>query len=98
MSKLAAKYDSAPEVREITISRCTTVYAEPFIRDAADSDTVHALLTAGYSIDADRHCQEQAVMAHAAWTHTRSSLSFNPYQVIEADGARRTNETFTEQM
>ena len=96
MSKLAAKYDSAPEVREVTISRCTTVYAEPFIRDAADADTVQNLLAAGYTVAADQQCHRDQIAAHQVWRHTRSDLSFNPYQLM--GGQARTDETFTEQM
>jgi hypothetical protein len=95
-TKLAAKYDSAPEIREITISRCTTVYAEPFIRDARDPAAVSALLGAGFTVDADHRCHAEEILAHQVWTHTRSDLSFNPYQVL--GGSTRTDEAFTEQM
>jgi len=97
-AELAAKYDNVPEIREVTISRCTTVFAEPFIRDIADPATVSALLAAGYSFSADQTCQEQEVTAHLVWRHTHSDLSFNPYQMINADGSTATNEPFTQSM
>jgi hypothetical protein len=96
MSKLAAKYDSVPEVREITISRCTTAYAEPFIRDAGDAATVNALLQAGFTVSADESCLREEIDAHAVWVRTRSDLAFNPYQRL--DGGRRGDEAFTESM
>ena len=95
-AKLAALYDSAPEIREVTISRCTTVYAEPFIRDAKNTASVLALLAAGFTVAADKQCHQEEIAAHRVWVHTRSDLSFNPYQVI--DGSGRTDETFTDQM
>jgi hypothetical protein len=97
-AELAAKYDDVPEIREVTISRCTTVFAEPFIRDSADPATVSALLAAGYSLSADETCQEQEVTAHLVWRHTHSDLSFNPYQVINADGSTAADEPFTQSM
>ena len=96
MTKLAANYDSAPEVREVTISRCTTAYAEPFIRDAGDAATVSAMLAAGFTVAADKTCEREQVQSHLVWQQTRSDLSFNPYQVI--DGTWHSDEAFTESM
>jgi hypothetical protein len=95
-AKLAAKYDSAPEIREITISRCTTVYAEPFIRDAASPGTVANLMSAGFTVDADQRCHREEIVAHQVWIQTRSDLSFNPYQNLGGGPVR--DEGFTETM
>jgi hypothetical protein len=38
--KLAERYDGVAEVREVVVSRCTTFFAEPFIRDKGDKDSV----------------------------------------------------------
>ena len=95
-AKLAAKYDSAPEIREITISRCTTVYAEPFIRDTADPVSVGALVGAGFTVAADQTCHREEVLSHQVWVHTRSDLSFNPYQVVGAGLA--PDEAFSAEM
>lgn len=94
-SLLAAKYDQVPEIREVTISRCTTFYAEPFIRDVSDPATVSALLAAGYTLGADDTCQRQEIDAATVWRHTHSDLSFNPYQVINPDGTIATDEAYT---
>jgi len=95
-AKLAARYDSAPEIREITISRCSTVYPEPFIRDVASTATVDALLAAGFTVAADELCHQQEILSHRVWARTRSDLSFNPYQLVDRSG--RGDEAFTEQM
>ena len=94
-SLLAAKYDQVPEIREVTISRCTTFYAEPFIRDISDPSTVSALIAAGYTLAADDTCQRQEIDAATVWRHTHSDLSFNPYQVINPDGTVATDEAYT---
>ena len=36
-NKLAAKYDLVPEIREVTIARCMTIYAETMIRQISDT-------------------------------------------------------------
>lgn len=95
---LAAKYDSVPEIREVTISRCTTFYDEPFIRDTTAPLTVTALVGAGYTFAADQTCQQQEIQASTVWKHTHSDLAFNPYQLIAAGGATATDEAFTESM
>jgi hypothetical protein len=97
-SKLAAKYDSVPEVREITVARCMTVFDETFLRDTADSTSVDHLLAAGFTIAADETCLEDEIAAGSDWKHTRIGVAFNPYQEVLPGGAQRTDEAFTESM
>jgi hypothetical protein len=86
-SLLAARYDAVPEIREVTMSRCTTVYDEPFIRDRNDSATVAALLGAGLTQAADVRCLNDQIDAHAVWRSTRSGLALSPYQRIDPAGS-----------
>jgi hypothetical protein len=86
-SLLATRYDSVPEIREVTMSRCTTVYDEPFIRDRNDSATVAALLAAGFTQAADVRCLSDQIDAHAVWRSSRSGLALSPYQRIDAAGS-----------
>lgn len=96
--KLAAKYDGVPEVREVVISRCTTFFAEPFIRDKGDKGSVANMLAAGFSADVDQTCHRQEIDAHKVWAQTHSALDFSPYQNIERKGVRSVDEGFTESM
>jgi hypothetical protein len=97
--KLAAIYDQVPQVREVTISRCMTFFAEPFIRDATSDATVRALLAAGFTAAADLKCLKGQIDTHAAaWLTTPSGLAFTPYQRIDSTGTVTLDETLTEQM
>ncbi|MEO7837361.1 MAG: hypothetical protein ABIS21_06950 [Acidimicrobiales bacterium] len=96
--QLAARYDDVAEIAEVTASRCTTIYAEPFVRQVTDPGTVKALLDAGFSADADRRCLEEQVEAHRVWSLTRTSVAFNPYQRIEPDGSVLPDVDFTKSM
>jgi hypothetical protein len=98
-AKLAAKYDSASEITEVTIARCTTIYAEPMIRQIGSQQTRNNLLAAGYTIDKDKTCQHEQVDVHADyWSQTRSSYAFNPYQQIFADGSANGDAGFATEM
>lgn len=97
-AKLAAKYDSVPEIRENVISRCTLVYAESFVRLRGDRPSIEHLLAAGFTKNADRTCLQESVQAHSVWTHTRSDLQFTPYQDIEARGPKAVDEAFTDEL
>ena len=96
--KLAAKYDDVPEVREVLVSRCTTFFAEPFIRDKGDKGSVANLLGAGFGFDADQKCHREQIDAHKVWAHTHSDVDFSPYQNIERKGVNSVDERFTESM
>lgn len=92
---LAAKYDSDPEIEDVNMSGCMTVYAEPLIREITSSETVTDLLAAGYTEAADQSCQEDQINAQAVWVHTHSSIALNPYDVINANGSVSVDEAFT---
>ena len=97
-TSLAAKYDNAPEIQDVSITGCMTIYAEPLIRETSSALTVSNLLAAGYTLAADEHCQDQEIIAHEAWNHTHSSLAFNPYQVINANGTSGVDKVFTQSL
>lgn len=96
--RLAEAYDGVPEIREVVISRCTTVYAEPTLRGAYDAQTRTNLLAAGYTTEADRRCQSEQVDAHGVWRTTRSGLAFNPYQRVEPGGALKGDVSVSEEL
>ncbi len=97
-SKLAARYDTVPEIAQTQITRCTTFYAEPFLRQARNQDSVDNLLAAGYTAAADEKCHRVQVDDHKVWEHTRSGLSFNPFQRINPDGSVTNEVAFSQQM
>lgn len=97
-SKLAAKYDDVPEVREVVVSRCTTFFAEPFLRDKGDKGSVANMLAAGFSFGTDQTCHREEIDAHKVWAHTHSDVAFSPYQNIEKKGVNSTDEGFTDAM
>jgi hypothetical protein len=96
-TRLAQKYDSVPEIREITVSRCMTFYAETLIRDTSDPTTGQNLINAGFSLDADRTCITQEIDLGSVWHKTRIGMAFNPYEDV-VPGLHLTDEAFTEQM
>ncbi|WP_305783638.1 hypothetical protein [Symbioplanes lichenis] len=87
--RLAGLYDQNSELlREVVVSRCTTEFAEPYIRQTGQlARNRAALKAAGYTAAADEQCHRDEIAAHAVWTRTRSYLAFNPYQrITEAAG------------
>jgi hypothetical protein len=97
-NKLAALYDSVPEISEIVASRCTTFTAEPFIRDTSVQTNVTNLLAAGFTTAADEQCIQDQFTEHLVWTHTRTGVAFSPYQVINANGTTALDMVFPQQM
>ena len=84
--RLADRYDALEVVREVTIAGCMTRYAEPLVRGATNAATLDALVDGGLTLEADRTCQEQQLLAHRPWRLTRSSLALNPHQAVGGSG------------
>ena len=98
MAKLAARYDQVPVLLDVVVSRCTTQFAEPFLRQGQTTANRAAYAAAGFTIEADHRCLREQIDTHARlWRHTRSSVAFNPYQAMEAAGTR-PDVAFTEEM
>jgi hypothetical protein len=95
--KLAAKYDDVPELREITVSRCSTIFDELFVRQPGDVNNRGGLLSAGYTRAADEQCIKDAISAHTVWKHTISDVDFNPFPNVQ-DPNQPADLAFTEQM
>lgn len=81
---LAQRYDARPELVDVVVSRCTTEFAEPFIRQAGVIERNRAALEdSGYTATADERCLLDQLDAHLVWRNTPQSLAFNPYQRID---------------
>ena len=93
--RLAHRYDRNRRLAEVVISRCTTFYAEPFIRQTADLASRRALRRAGYTAARDRTCHRRQVTAHRVWRRTRSGLALNPAQLVTAGGGGTVDTGFT---
>jgi hypothetical protein len=96
-AKLAAKYDGVPEVRELTVSRCSTIFDELFVRQPGDQQNSSGLLGAGYSQAADEQCIQQAIQAHTVWKNTTSDIDFSPFPSV-ADPSAAPDLAFTERV
>jgi hypothetical protein len=94
-NKLAAAYDGVPEIRQTDITRCSTIFAETYLRDAMDRRNVRTLLAAGFTRAADEKCHIQQIRAHQVWTRTISDLAFNPYNSIRPDATVRSDLAYT---
>jgi hypothetical protein len=94
-NKLATAYDDVPEIRQTDITRCSTIFAETYLRDAMDRRNVRTLLAAGFTRAADEKCHSQQVRAHKVWRRTISDLAFNPYTSIRPDATVRTDPAYT---
>ena len=93
--RLAKRYDDEPTLAEVVVSRCTTFYAEPFVRQTSDPRSRRALLRAGYTVAKDKRCHRQQVTAHRVWKQTRSELTLNPAQLVTRNGGRAVDSDFT---
>jgi hypothetical protein len=88
-TKLAAKYDRVAVIRELTVSRCSTLFDEPFVRQFGDPRNVAGLTAAGYTTAADKACISDSITEHLVWTHTTSDVDFSPLPTITDPGATR---------
>jgi hypothetical protein len=92
--QLAAKYDSRPLIREVSITSCMSFTAEPFYLPS-EPTVANPLRAAGYTDAAHRQCLAHAVADYAPWKASRLVLSLNPFYGL----TRRTGDVgFTKQV
>jgi hypothetical protein len=72
---LAARYDSNPVLREVAVSSCTTLTAEPFVMAPA---TIALATADGWTTAAQRSCLDGAFKDYGPWTRTAIYYPMNP--------------------
>jgi hypothetical protein len=95
---LAARYDGTPAFAQVEITRCSTVFAETFIRNARNTAESEALAGAGLTAASDEECVREEIVAHDVWKHSRSGLAINPFQALQPNGKTVRDESFSYQM
>jgi hypothetical protein len=75
--KLAARYDSRPLIREVSMTSCMSFTAEPFFSPSENSvqDPIRA---AGFTEAAYKECLRNGLADYAPWKRSRIVLSVNP--------------------
>lgn len=73
---LAARYDSNPLVRAVSVSSCSSSTGEPFVVSGAKSSQ-QALSAAGWTPQLQESCLEGALSDYSGWVHTPVDLAAN---------------------
>ena len=82
VSELSNRYSADTDLRDIAISRCTTIFDEPMVRTYGQAANAEALLGAGYTEAADLTCQHQSIDVMATlFPSTYVSQSFSTYEI-----------------
>jgi hypothetical protein len=84
--KLAAKYDSFPLIREVSMTSCMSFTAEPFFLPTED-EVQRSIRAAGFTEAAYAECLRHAVDDYAPWKSSRLVLSVNPLRSKANQGA-----------
>ncbi len=84
--KLAHRYDGVPEIRELTVDRCSTLSDELFVRQAVVPANITTLTSAGYTSAGDQQCIKEAIDAHRVWRRTTSDVDFSPFPNVGGRG------------
>jgi hypothetical protein len=93
--KLAAKYDSWPLIREVSMTSCMSFTAEPFFSPSEDS-VQKPIRAAGFTDAAYKECLRNGLADYAPWKSTRIVLSVNPLRTGLNQGLG--DPEFTEQI
>lgn len=87
-SKLAAAYDNAPEITETVNGGTGITYAEAMIRNVGTSGRGNpnsaSFSKSDYTSQKDVNAIKSTIDAMKAWKHTRVSMVFTPFYVIQA--------------
>lgn len=89
---LAARYDTNPLVRQVSVSSCSSSTGEPFVASGALVSQAH-LRAAGWTPQAQERCLSGALADYSGWKHTPITFAFAPLPP-----GRRTDTTFMDRI
>jgi hypothetical protein len=82
---LAQQYDSEPLIREVSITSCMSLTAEPFVVNTQPK-VIRRLRRNGFTDQAFKDCLTGALDDYAVWKRTRLVLSVNPLHLYHVPG------------
>lgn len=88
---LAARYDSNPLIREVSVSSCTSSTGEPFVISGAIVSRRN-LAAAGWTIALQEQCLSQALADYSGWHQTLLTFAFNPLPTQQGPDQAFTNQ------
>ncbi len=93
MSKLAAKYDKDQTVGGVVNSLCSTIFAEPFIKNLDEGNNMASFYGAGLTDALDQQCLNDSINIHNThWKTTRTETAINPLSYKGTDSTGKTIE------
>jgi hypothetical protein len=84
-SMLAAQYDGEPLIREVSITSCMALTAEPFVVNT-QPEVMNRLRHNGFTDPLYKACLNGALDDYAVWKQTRLVLSLNPLHLVHVPG------------
>ena len=93
---LAARYDSNPLVRAVSVGSCATLTGEPFVMNLSEP-AIQVMEAAGWTPGAQESCLEGALADYSGWVDTPVDFAFNPYRTVVA-GKAVLDQSFTNQV
>jgi len=93
--KLAAKYDSFPLIREVSMLSCMSLTAEPFY-SPSEASVQEPIRAAGFSEVPYKQCLRNGIEDYSEWKRSRIVLSVNPLRTGPNQGMG--DAAFTEQV
>ncbi len=91
---MAARYDSNPLVRAVSVGSCATLTGEPFVMNLT-GPAIQLMETAGWTPHAQESCLQGALADYSGWVHTPVDFAFNPYRTVVA-GKAVLDQSFTD--
>jgi len=73
---LAARYDSNPLVRQVSVSSCSSSTGEPFVV-SGNRSSLQSLAAAGWTPQLQEQCLDGALADYSGWKHTPITFAFN---------------------
>lgn len=93
---MAARYDTDPLIRAVSVSSCSSSTGEPFVVAVARKTSRAALVAAGWTVQAQESCLQGALADYSGWKLTPVTFAFNPLPTGPGSDQTFTNSIMKE--
>lgn len=93
---MAARYDSNPLIRAVSVGSCASSTGEPFVLNPGKA-ALTAIESAGWTVAAQESCLEGAISDYSGWKTTPIEFAFNPFENVVGTKLQ-VDQNFTSQI